>query len=125
MDEPRMAALLTSSGKPGFYLRVLREGEVGAGDEIVKVGAEQEQMTIADVNALLYLPDYPRDKLERALRLRALSAGWRMSFEALLQSQTTHVGARGNAGLAPAAVAHPAASGFFPLRVSRIERVLS
>ena len=38
MNEPRMPALLTSSGRPGFYLRVLQEGEVGAGDEIVKVG---------------------------------------------------------------------------------------
>ena len=36
MNEPRMAALLTSSGRPGFYFRVLQEGEVGAGDEIVK-----------------------------------------------------------------------------------------
>ncbi len=37
MNEPRMPALLTSSGRPGFYFRVLKEGEVGAGDEIVKV----------------------------------------------------------------------------------------
>jgi MOSC domain-containing protein YiiM len=38
MKESRMPALLTSSGRPGFYLRVLQEGEVGPGDEIVKVG---------------------------------------------------------------------------------------
>ena len=38
MNEPRMPALLTSSGRPGFYCRVLQEGEVGAGDDIVKVG---------------------------------------------------------------------------------------
>ena len=38
MDEPRMPALLTSSGRPGFYFRVLQEGEVGGGDEIVKAG---------------------------------------------------------------------------------------
>src|SRR4051812_26778863 len=36
MNEPRMPALLTSSGRPGFYFRVLEEGVVGAGDEIVK-----------------------------------------------------------------------------------------
>src|SRR5438445_668539 len=35
LDEPLMAALLTSSGRPGFYLRVLEEGEVGAGDLIL------------------------------------------------------------------------------------------
>src|ERR1700747_227776 len=38
MNEPRMPALLTSSGRPGFYFRVLQEGAVGAGDEIGKVG---------------------------------------------------------------------------------------
>ena len=39
MDEPRMAALLVAHRRPGFYLRVLEEGEVQAGDEIVKVAS--------------------------------------------------------------------------------------
>src|SRR5262249_47177249 len=47
MSEPRMPALLTGSGRPGFYFRVLREGEVGAGDEIVKVGEAKVRMTVA------------------------------------------------------------------------------
>jgi len=72
MNEPRMPALLTSSGRPGFYFRVLQEGEVGAGDEIVKVGETNERMTVAEINALLYLPDHARDRLERALRIEAL-----------------------------------------------------
>ena len=94
MNEPRMPALLTSSGRPGFYFRVLQEGEVGAGDEIVKVGEAKERMTVAEINALLYSPDHARDRLERALRIEALSPGWRSSFEALLQSQTTAAGER-------------------------------
>jgi len=119
MNEPRMASLLTSSGRPGFYFRVLREGEVAAGDEIVKVGEATERMTVAEINALLYLPDHARDRLERALRIEALSHGWRSSFEALLQSQQN--GAEtGNAGLAPATAAHPASSGFQPLVVTAI-----
>ena len=121
MNEPRMAALLTSSGRPGFYFRVLREGEVGAGDEIVKVGETGERMTVAEINALLYLPPHRRESLERALRIAALSAGWRGSFEALLQSQQN--GAEtGNAGLAPAAAAHPASSGFQSCVVTSIVR---
>src|SRR5215510_6376044 len=119
MNEPRMPALLTSSGRPGFYFRVLHEGEVGAGDEILKVGEAKERMTVAEINALLYSPNHPRDRLERALRVEALSPGWRSSFEALLQSQTTGV-ASGNAGLAPSAAAHPAAPGFRPLTVTAI-----
>jgi hypothetical protein len=65
---------------------------VGAGDEIVKVGEAKERMTVAEINALLYSPDHARDRLERALRIEALSPGWRSSFEALLQSQTTAAG---------------------------------
>src|SRR5215813_8868550 len=117
MNEPRMPALLTSSGRPGFYFRVLHEGEVGAGDEIVKIGEAEERMTVAQINALLYSPDHARDRLERALRIEALSPGWRASFEALLQSPTN-----GNAGLMPAAAAHPAASGFRRLEVTAIDR---
>ena len=79
-NEPRMAAMLTSSGRPGFYFRVLREGEVGAGDGIVKVGEARERMTVAEINALLYFSPHPRELLERALRIEALSPGWHRAF---------------------------------------------
>ena len=36
MDDPRMPALLVAHRRPGFYLRVLTEGEVRAGDEITQ-----------------------------------------------------------------------------------------
>jgi len=121
MDEPRMPALLTSSGRPGFYFRVLQEGEVGAGDEILKAGEAKERMTVAEINALLYLPDHSRDRLERALRIEALSPGWRRSFESLLQNPTKGTGS-GNLGLIPAAAAHPAGPGFRPLPVTAIEQ---
>ena len=115
MDEPRMPALLTSSGRPGFYFRVLQEGDVGAGDEIVKVGEADVLMTIAEVNALLYSPNHSRDRLARALQIPALSPGWRLSFAALLASHGS-----GNAGLLPEEAAHPTAPGFSPLTVSSV-----
>jgi MOSC domain-containing protein YiiM/ferredoxin-NADP reductase/ferredoxin len=116
MNEPRMPALLTSSGRPGFYFRVLREGDIGAGDAIVKVSDAKDGMTVAAVNALLYSPDHSRERLERALRIQALSPGWRSSFEALLKSR-----ASGNAGLMPEAAAHPATPGFRRLIVTTID----
>src|SRR5215510_13181147 len=64
MNEPQMAALLTSSGRPGFYFRVLQEGEVEAGDEIVQVAADPERMSVFEINALLYTPGHPRNQLE-------------------------------------------------------------
>jgi ferredoxin-NADP reductase/MOSC domain-containing protein YiiM len=121
MNEPRMPALLTSSGRPGFYFRVLHEGEVGAGDEIVKAGEADERMTVAEITALLYSSNHPRERLERALRIEALSPGWRCSFEELLKSQANGM-ASGNAGLAPAAASHPVAPGFRPLTVTAIDQ---
>ena len=119
MNEPRMPALLTSSGRPGFYFRVLQEGAVTAGDDILKVGEAEERMTVAEINALLYSPNHPRDQLEYALRIKGLSPGWRSSFEALLANQAAGPGT-GNAGLMPAA-AHPSAPGFRPLVITAID----
>ena len=96
MDDPRIPALLVSHRRPGFYFRVLEEGEVQAGDEIVKVASGPEQMTVAEVDALLYLPGHPRQQLLRALRIPALSPGWQASFRALLDGRR----GSGNAGLA-------------------------
>jgi ferredoxin-NADP reductase/MOSC domain-containing protein YiiM len=122
MNEPRMAALLVAHQRPGFYFRVLEEGEVGAGDEIIKVAEGPERLTVAAVNALLYLPGPGRGEIERALRIPALSPGWKSSFEALLR-QMAQTGSRtGNAGLASPEQMVTAAPGFQPLRVARIDR---
>jgi ferredoxin-NADP reductase/MOSC domain-containing protein YiiM len=118
MNEPRMAALLTAHGRPGFYFRVLEEGELAAGDAIEPVASGPERMTVFDINALLYMPGHPRDQVERALRIPALSAGWRGSFEALLAQGRNGGATTGNAGLTGVSAPAPAWSGFRPLRVS-------
>jgi len=122
MDEPRMPALLTSSGRTGFYLRVLEEGEVQAGDAIVPAGQGPQRMTVAEVNALLYSDHHPRERLERALGMPALSPGWRGSFEQLLRSAAQAPGSSGNAGLVGAGGVPAAHPGFRPLRVRRLAR---
>ena len=90
MNEPQMAALLVSHGRPGFYFRVLEEGEVEAGDEIVQVAAAFERMTISEISALLYMPGHPRSQVERALRIPALSDGWRASFKSVCKVFPRH-----------------------------------
>lgn len=114
MNEPRMPALLTGRGRPGFYFRVIEEGDVSAGDAIVKVASGDERMSVERINALLYLPHHPREELERAMRIGALSPGWQASFRALLE------GGPGNAGLAPMVAGHGASPGFSPMRVVQI-----
>jgi ferredoxin-NADP reductase/MOSC domain-containing protein YiiM len=115
MNDPRIPALLVSHRRPGFYLRVLEEGDVQAGDQIFKVASGPEQMTVAEVDALLYLPGHPRQQLLRALRTPALSPGWQASFRALLD------GAPGNPGLAVTSPP-PDWTGFRRLTVAAIER---
>jgi ferredoxin-NADP reductase/MOSC domain-containing protein YiiM/ferredoxin len=110
LDEPAMPSLLVAHHRPGFYLRVLEEGEVQAGDAIVKVADGPEALTVAQVDALLYLPNKSQALLERALRVPALSEGWQGSFRELL--------AKARSG-APAA---PAWTGFQPLRVAEVRR---
>jgi ferredoxin-NADP reductase/MOSC domain-containing protein YiiM/ferredoxin len=119
MNEPEMAALLVAHGRPGFYFRVLEEGEVEANDEIIQVARGSEGMSVFEVNALLYMPTHPHDQLERALRVSALSAGWRRSFEALLAQERKGGVTTGNAGLAAASGPPPAWRGFRPFRISR------
>jgi ferredoxin-NADP reductase/MOSC domain-containing protein YiiM len=119
MNEPEMAALLVKHGRPGFYFRVLEEGEVEAGDEITRVASGPERMSVFEIDALLYMPGHPRDQLERALRIPTLSAGWGTSFEALLNQERKDGAATGNAGLTAASGSPPAWRGFRPFRVSR------
>ena len=115
MNDPRIPALLVSHRRPGFYFRVLEEGEVEAGDEIVKLASGPEQMTIVEADALLYLPGHPRQELLRALRIPALSPGWQASFQALLDGGPDS----GNAGLAVTSPP-PAWPGFRQLTVTDV-----
>ncbi len=121
MDNPQIPALLISHHRPGFYLRVLREGAVQAGDEIVQVAAGPEAMTVAEVDALLYLPGHSRQQVARALRIPALPAGWRDSFQAMLGQAEAPGGPGGNAGLT-AVSPPPAWPGFRPLTVTATEQ---
>jgi ferredoxin-NADP reductase/MOSC domain-containing protein YiiM len=121
MNEPRMPALLVTHHRPGFYFRVLQEGEVGAGDDIVKIADGPERISVADVDALLYMPGHSSEQLQRALRVPALSKGWQTSFKAMLQQDLSSKTALGNPGLADEEQA-PAWPGFRQMRVARIHK---
>jgi ferredoxin-NADP reductase len=121
MNEPRMAALLVAHHRPGFYFRVLREGEVGAGDDIVKITDGPERISVAEVDALLYLPGHSTEQLQRTLRIPALSKGWQSSFQAMLQQDSSSKITVGNPGLAYEEQA-PAWAGFRKMRVANIHK---
>lgn len=118
LGRPDMPGLLVAHHRPGFYLRVLAEGVVTAGDDIVKIADGPHRLTIADVDALLYLPHPDQDRMRTALDVPALSPGWQSSFHDLL--------AAADAGRPTAAGgvvgAAPAWPGFRPLRIVDITR---
>jgi len=121
LNEPRMPALLVAHKRPGFYFRVLQEGQVGAGDEIVKVADGPERLTVAHIDALLYLPSRSHEDVVRALRVPALSKGWQASFQAILQLGSNAKTDAGNPGLANEEQA-PAWPGFKQMRVADIRK---
>jgi ferredoxin-NADP reductase/MOSC domain-containing protein YiiM/ferredoxin len=106
LGEPRMPSLLVAHHRPGFYLRVITEGHVEAGDEIVRTRTGRHELSVADIDALLYLPGRDEGTLRKAVDIPALSPGWQSSFRDLLGSAP---------GPAPAGW-----RGFRPLRVARV-----
>jgi ferredoxin-NADP reductase/MOSC domain-containing protein YiiM len=121
MNEPRMPALLVAHHRPGFYFRVLQEGEVGAGDDIVKIADGPEKITVANTDALLYLPGHSAEQLQRVLRIPALSKGWQSSFQAMLQQALRSKPTVGNPGLADEEQT-PAWPGFRQMQVAGIHK---
>ena len=111
MNEPRMPSLVVAHRRPGFYLRTLQEGLVQAGDRIEKLASGPEQMSVAEIDGLLYLPNRSHARLGRALNIAALSEGWRASFRDLFSRDAA-------SAAAPTPLAWP---GLRALRVDVIE----
>lgn len=110
LDEPDMPNLLVAQRRPGFYFRVITEGRVRAGDDIVRTRRGRHQLSVAEVDALLYLPDRSVERLREAVDVPALSPGWQQSFHDMLN---THDGAA-----AAAVPVEPGWKGFRDLRVT-------
>jgi MOSC domain-containing protein YiiM len=70
-----------ASGRSGFYLKVLQEGEVGPGDTIEAVGRDNHAITVADIARLYYGQSNDLDLLQRAIQIEALPEGWRDYFQ--------------------------------------------
>jgi MOSC domain-containing protein YiiM len=121
MSDPAMPALLVSHRRPGFYFRVIEEGEVGPGDEVVKVADGPEHVTVEEIDGLLYLPGHTPDQLQRALGVPGLSVGWERSIKTLLAAAQKH-DRSGNAALSPSSAPPPVWRGFRSLRVAAVQR---
>ena len=121
LGEPELPALLVAHHRPGFYMRVITEGRIQADDVIVRTRTGPGALSVADTDALLYLPGHDPDKLRVALQIPALSPGWQDSFRDLLAAAEGH-GAGGTPppGTEPAARPGPAWPAFRKLRVTKV-----
>jgi ferredoxin-NADP reductase/MOSC domain-containing protein YiiM/ferredoxin len=117
LNHPPIAALLVAHRRPGFYFRVMEEGDIGAGDRVEKLSDGPERMTVAEIDALLYSAEHSLEALRRAVRIPALSLDWQGSMQALLTAAEAG-GTTGNAGLGLGASAPLAWRGFRPVAVA-------
>src|SRR5262249_47019268 len=114
---PEMPNLLVAQRRPGFYFRVITEGHVRAGDDIVRTRRGRHELSVVDVDALLYLPDRNIERLRKVVDVPALSPGWQQSFNDMLAAHDNSATAT-----APPIGVEPGWAGFRALRVSAVHR---
>lgn len=117
LDEPKMPNLLVAQHRPGFYFRVIVEGHVRAGDDVVPTLRGRHELSVAEVDALLYLPHRNIERLRDAIDVAALSPGWRQSFHEMVAAHDGTVSTT-----PPPLGAKPGWQGFRSLRVTQTHR---
>jgi MOSC domain-containing protein YiiM len=79
-DRPEMTQRFLRSGRTGFYLAVIREGAVAAGEPITLIARDDRAITVADIVGLYAGDAANQDLLRRATELPALPESWRDYF---------------------------------------------
>jgi MOSC domain-containing protein YiiM len=80
-DDPGMVKRFLAGRRPGFYLGVVEEGEVGAGDPIERVREDENRVAVTEMLRLIVADRADADALRRVLRVPALAAVWRQEFQ--------------------------------------------
>ena len=81
MRNPQIVRPFLESKRVGFYVRVLEEGQVGAGDAIERARVGEGKMTVKEIVHLRHFDHTNVEAAERAASLPALTPSWRDSFE--------------------------------------------
>jgi MOSC domain-containing protein YiiM len=78
LETPSITKTFLESGRTGFYLRVLQEGALQAGDPIYPLPSrEPERVTVAEFVELYRTKRATRDQIRRILSLAALPEDWK------------------------------------------------
>ncbi len=82
-----MVRRFLASGRSGFYLAVMREGEVGVGDEIKVISRDENAVPVSEITRLYIAKRYDGEDVEslrRALQVAALPESWKEYFRGRL-----------------------------------------
>ena len=85
MESTQFPKLFMATARTGFYLRVMEEGDVEAGDSIIQENRYSSGMTVESVFRLAFFDQDNRAKLEEAVCIASLSPGWQRMFEKRLE----------------------------------------
>jgi len=83
-DSDQMVRRFLDSRRTGFYLAVLREGDVGTGDEVAPIGLDPNAVPVSEITRLYIAKEYGREDtlaVRRALNVEALPSSWKTYFE--------------------------------------------
>jgi MOSC domain-containing protein YiiM len=90
-EDDNMVKRFLGDGRTGFYLSVTREGEVGAGDEIVVISRDPNEVPVSEITQLYSAKRYGNTDVawvQRALGVAALPESWKDYFRRRLERIT-------------------------------------
>jgi MOSC domain-containing protein YiiM len=82
---PELVKRFLRAGRSGFYLAVLREGELGAGDAVERIPVATPSLSVAEVAGLYAGRVTDRERMRFASELAGLPEGWREGFRQALE----------------------------------------
>jgi MOSC domain-containing protein YiiM len=83
-ESGEMVKRFLDSGRTGFYMAVIREGEVGAGDEVTILGLDPNSIPLSEITRLYIAKEYGVEdarQVRRFLTLEALPESWKDYFQ--------------------------------------------
>jgi MOSC domain-containing protein YiiM len=86
---PDIIKRFLQSERTGFYLAVLKEGEVGAGDEFEPLARDANDVRVSDISRLYTREKHNETLLRRAIEVEALPESWRGYFQHQLEKLTS------------------------------------
>ena len=84
MQDAGFPKVFLGSGRSGFYLRVIDEGVVAAGDAIERIAEDPARLSVRAIHTLRFVDTENKEAIRQAIAVEALSDEWRRELQAML-----------------------------------------